>query len=483
MTLKSVFMKSMVILLFVSFFHDSFSQPIVLPLEKSLDLTISKTGDERQYVPISENVKIFEQVRLRYGKKIELSGPQTDYLRKMLIQSVKNVLDLKFSPDFMVNSKVCFNEKGEISYVFFDIKPFFFKNTDQVLQEKLPAELDRKKLKLEHVSSCIIPVSFYIRVETKNPGRNISLRDSSVTSLEDLMNVKDSLKIKRINLSGLDLKFIPNQIYRFRNLEELDLQGNEISVFELQMHRLPKLFKIDLSSNQLDQKNISIDKNKSLRILNLQKNAISDIPLSVRHCKRLESLWLGGNILALKTKSFRGLRHLEDLNLYNNSLAVLPEGLKKLRHLKVIDLYYNEFKEMPLVLTKLKRLETLAIAHNRLKFIDPKFVKLNKLTTFYAHHNELTSLPMDMEEMKNLRKLDLGYNNLEILPAFIYELPDLEELDISFNQLAAFPDRIVDNKKLKSVFFNGNAFLKQNPESSYIMWMNKMKLNKTMVYY
>ncbi|WP_170982800.1 leucine-rich repeat domain-containing protein [Dyadobacter frigoris] len=476
-------MKILAILLLACCIDDSFSQPIVLPLEKSLDLTVSKTGDERQYVPIPENVKILEDVRLISRKEIKLSGQQTDYIRKMLIQSVRNVLDLKFAPDLMINSKVCFNKEGEISHVFFDIKPFFFKNIDQVLQDKLPAELIRNNFKLENVNDCIISVSFYIRIKSENFGRIISKRDSSITSVEELLNVSDSLNVKRINLSGLDLKVIPDQIYRFRNLEELDLQGNEISVVHLQMNRLPKLFKIDLSSNQLDQKNISIDKNKSLRILNLQKNAISDIPLSVHLCKKLESLWLGGNILALKTKSFRRLRHLEDLNLYNNGLTELPLGLKKLRRLKIIDLYYNEFKEMPVVLTKLKRLQTLAIAHNRLKFIDPQITKLHRLRTFYAHHNELVSLPSVMEKMKNLKKLDLGYNKLEKPPAFIYRLPDLEELDISFNQLTVFPKEIAGNKNLKSVFFNGNAFIKQSPESSYILWINKMKTNNTLVYY
>lgn len=476
-------MKKIVILLLVFCPRHSFSQPIVLPLERSLDFTVSKSGDERQYIPIPENVKILEHVRSTLRKEVELSGMEVDTIRKMLIQSVRHVLDLKFAPDLMINSKVCFDARGEISHLFFDIKPFFFKNIDQVLQEKLPAELNRKKFKLENVRNCIVPISFYIRIRTENFGRLISPSESSITSVEELVNSKDSLKVKRINLSGLNLKVIPETIYRFPNLEELDLQGNEISVVHLQMDRLPKLFKIDLSSNQLDQKNFSIDKNKSLRILNLQKNAITDIPLAVSRCKKLESLWLGGNILSFKTQSFRGLRHLEDLNLYNNALTKLPKSLRKLRRLKVIDLYYNEFIEMPLALTKLKRLETLAIAHNRLKIIDHRIAKLHKLSTFYVHHNELISLPPIMEKMKNLNKLDLGYNKFELLPSFIYSLPNLEELDISFNRLTEFPREVVGNINLKTIFFNGNPFIKQSPEKSYILWIDKMKLNNTSVYY
>lgn len=476
--------KRIIFTLLITFcLDDSFSQPIVLPLEKSLDFTVSKTGDERQYAPVPENIKILEQIHSISLKKVELSGQQTDSLRNMLIQSVRNVLDLKFTPDIMINTQVCFNANGMISYVFFKIKPFFFKNADQILQEKLPAELGGINLKLQNISNCVIPVSFYIRLKSERFERMILKRDSCITSVEELIHCSDSLKIKRINLSGLDLKIIPNQIYRFKNLEELDLQNNEISAVHLQMHRLPKLFKIDISSNQLNEKNIFIEKNKSLRILNLQKNAIGDVPLSVRHCKKLESLWLGGNVLALGSKSFHGLRHLQDLNLYNNALTELPSSLKKLRRLKIIDLYYNEFNEMPLVLAKLRKLQTLAIAHNKLKSVIPQIKKLHRLRTFYAHHNDLITLPPEIGKMKILKILDIGYNRLEALPTFFHRLKNLQELDISFNQLAVFPTEIKRNKNLKSVFFNGNPFIRKYPESAYIYQVNEMKLNNILVYY
>jgi Leucine-rich repeat (LRR) protein len=459
------------------------AQPLVLPLEKSLALTLSADGNERQYAPVPSNVSIYKEVRSKLSHKVNLNGAERDSLRTVLIRAAFKVLDSGHYPDFMVNAKVCFTGRGEISHVFFTIKPFFFRDIDQLMVDKLPVELTKQHFVLSQAASTEVPISFYLRRSGRNSARNIAWQDSTLTTSEELRTCIDTLRIKRLNLSSLDLNLTPKEIYRFPNLEQLDLHDNKISSFNLEMRRLPRLRHIDLSANQLDEKNIVISKNKSVRILNLQKNAMADIPESIRENKGLRSLWLGGNALgALNNRSFKKLRQLEDLNLYNNGLVDLPFRVRKLKRLKVIDLYYNEFIKIPRGILKLRRLEWLAVSHNRVETIDPEIGNLKRLHAFYAHHNRLNQLPAAIYCIKNLTILDLGYNQFSNFPNRIADFSELKELDLSYNKLNQFPAGLTGIMKLRTAFLAGNPFVK-NLAGSEKLQLEQLRKNGVEVFH
>ncbi|MCE7059071.1 leucine-rich repeat domain-containing protein [Dyadobacter sp. CY343] len=311
-----------------------------------------------------------------------------------------------------------------------------------------------------------------------------STRDSTISAIDALSEMRDTLGIKYISLSKSLLNTIPAAIYRFPNVEALLLSDNDIEAVELDLSRLPKLKQIDLTGNILRDGSIRLSKNKSLKMLMLQKNQLNDIPAAVKRCKGLEMLWLGSNSLSkLSNKSFRRAKSVLDLNFYKSGLAVLPKGIKKMKRLEVLDLYYNNLKSLPKTITKLRNLTHLAIAHNQIEALPADIEKLSKIHTLYAHHNHLSKLPESFNKMKNLKLLDLGYNWFVQFPEPLTSFVNLQELDLSSNNFQDFPEQLLQIQKLERLHLRGNPFLKPGSDIIYSKQLSVLKDKNIEVFY
>ena len=54
-------------------------------------------------------------------------------------------------------------------------------------------------------------------------------------------------QVRKINLSGRNLKFIPDNVFQYTNLEKLDLSNNRIEIIPNDILKLRKLRTLDLS--------------------------------------------------------------------------------------------------------------------------------------------------------------------------------------------------------------------------------------------
>jgi len=109
--------------------------------------------------------------------------------------------------------------------------------------------------------------------------------------------VTDAKKTKKVDLSHMQLKEIPEQVLKIKNLEYLNLSNNNITTIPSSISNLTSLKTLDLSSNQL-----------------------ISIPASISGCVELETLILS----------------------YNTNLQSLPPSLTTLSNIKEVRLFENE---------------------------------------------------------------------------------------------------------------------------------------------
>lgn len=292
--------------------------------------------------------------------------------------------------------------------------------------------------------------------------------------------------VTMLAFNQLELRTVPEIVYRFPKLEELDLSVNLLNELPARLtSEIPTLKRLSLYKNAIPNDSVFITRNKHLLALNLQGNKLTRIPASVSLNRRLESLWLGNNDLnELNTKPLRRLRQLNDLNLYNAGLTRLPKTIGRLKQVKVLDLYYNKFTELPRQVGKMKRLEQLAVAHNDLKELPASLSKLRGLQVLFAHHNRLSQLPTEFSRLQQLRVLDLGYNWFTLVPNILGSLPALEELDLNNNNLQEFPTVLFSMKNLKKVYMGSNPlFGREAMNSPYAPQIKQLEANNTQVSY
>lgn len=292
--------------------------------------------------------------------------------------------------------------------------------------------------------------------------------------------------VRMLAFNQLELKIIPDVVYRFPKLEELDLSRNLLN--ELPAHLtadIPSLKRLSLLYNAIPDDSVFFAPNRHLVALNLQGNKLTRVPPSVRRNRRLESLWLGNNALAsLDMKPLRRLRRLNDLNLYNAGLTTLPKSIRRLKRLTVLDLYYNKFRQLPWQVGRMKRLEQLAVAYNDLTELPASLAKLRRLQKLYAHHNRISQLPDDFRQLQNLRVLDLSYNWFAVPAPVLATLPALEELDLSNNNIGELPPALGNLKSLKKLYLRSNPLTTKDAKAGpYAPVINQLEANQTEVFY
>ncbi|WP_192579165.1 leucine-rich repeat domain-containing protein [Dyadobacter aurulentus] len=392
--------------------------------------------------------------------------------------------------DVYVNGSAVVNKQGKPEYFFVSVtSPFQFKPNNRSEEFDSLAIVLATHLR-PFVESFISKRTIGRKtVVTMSSTANIrpvvrSTRDSTISSIDALSEIQDTLGIKYISLSKSLLTTIPAAVYRFPNVEALLLSDNDIESVDLNLSRLPKLKQIDMTGNILRDGSIRLSKNKSLKMLMLQKNQLNDIPRAVKRCKGLEMLWLGSNRLSkLRSKSFRRTKSVLDLNFYKSGLTVLPSGIKKMKRLEVLDLYYNNLKSLPKTITKLRSLTHLAIAHNQIEALPADIEKLSKVHTLYAHHNHLSKLPERFSKIKNLKLLDLGYNWFVQFPEPLTSFVNLQELDLSSNNFQDFPEQLLKIQKLEKLYLRGNPFIKPGSDIMYSKQLSVLKDRNIEVFY
>ncbi|XP_062543314.1 protein windpipe [Armigeres subalbatus] len=117
---------------------------------------------------------------------------------------------------------------------------------------------------------------------------NASIACSSASGLR---SIDKSLPIKRLVLSGLELKKIPAHLENIRNITELDLSDNQLAEVN---HLGKRIRRLNLSQNRITSGKLSKIP-LYVESLNLSHNDITYLPLYLMKLKKLRSIELADN--------------------------------------------------------------------------------------------------------------------------------------------------------------------------------------------
>ena len=141
-------------------------------------------------------------------------------------------------------------------------------------------------------------------------------------------------------LSFNQLKQIPGEVSKFKNLEKLQVASNELSFVPSEIFCLEQMENIDLSYNHIASLPEALlgQVSQSLRILNLSNNQLVSFPDYFAQSK-ISHLDLSKNRFQEVPESVSHLRHLESLNFGKNyDIKRVPYELGGLRQLKSLAL-------------------------------------------------------------------------------------------------------------------------------------------------
>ena len=266
-------------------------------------------------------------------------------------------------------------------------------------------------------------------------------------------------KSRELNLSELELEYLPDCIGQLALLQTLDLSFNKLQQLPDSIGRLAQLQELDLTDNQLQQLPDSIGHLAKLQKLDLTNNQLQQLPDSIGHLAKLQKLDLTNNQLQQLPYSFGRLAQLQELALSDNQLQQLPDSIGHLAKLQKLALYDNQLQQLPDSIGHLAKLQKLDIAHNNLQQLPYSIGRLAQLQELALSDNQLQRLPDSIGHLAKLQKLALSDNQLQQLPDYIGRLAQLQNLALSDNQLQQLPDSLLKLKKLEICSLNGNKAL------------------------
>lgn len=285
-----------------------------------------------------------------------------------------------------------------------------------------------------------------------------------------------------INLNGLELEKIPDELFNLSKVKKLDFNHNNLTEIPQELFSMQNLSSLDFSNNKLREIPSEINKLQNLEELYLFGNLLSAIPYEeLVGLQKLRLLHLGNNPINFTDfkNNISKLQSIESLYLWGTRLDVFPEEITELSNLRDLILNRNNIASLPPSIGKLRDLRTLAIGHNKLLSIPNEIGLLTFLEILDLSHNNITDLPKEIGNLINLNRFFINANRIVELPPEIGKLRNLEWLfagnrdairkgkrlffvedeenkGMLGNKLLHLPKEIVNLKKLKGLDLSGN---------------------------
>ncbi|KIC73004.1 putative lipoprotein, partial [Neochlamydia sp. TUME1] len=194
---------------------------------------------------------------------------------------------------------------------------------------------------------------------------------------------------------------------------------------------------LDLSRIDLTYLPPEICQLSQLQTLDLRENQLTALPTEIGQLSELQYLYLNQNQLTSLPAEISQLSQLQELHLSQNQLTALPAEIGQLSELQTLDLRENELNNLPAEIGRLPQLQWLGLSQNQLTSLPEEIGRLSQLQELYLNQNQLTSLPAEIGQLSQLEWLDLNQNQLTSLPEEIGQLSQLEWLDLNQNQLTS----------------------------------------------
>ncbi len=260
-----------------------------------------------------------------------------------------------------------------------------------------------------------------------------------------------------INLSGNNLKDVPNEFTSLTNLTELDLSRNLFQHIPEEFEMLKNLKFLQMSHNHISE--IMCSKMQSMQILYLDYNNLKEDMDKICSWNTMTELYLSHNNYSIIPTDLTNLKHLFKVDMSHNTVQTVPVFLFEMG-IKQINLE-NNYIEVIEFEARLKRsvTEIVNISHNYFKQL-PAVKYLPKLKVLMANHNFISEVKGTLDGSSCLETLDLSYNVLENIDIGGDNLPSLQVLNMKENLLKQFPDEVCNLPKLREFTITSNRLTK-----------------------
>ena len=207
--------------------------------------------------------------------------------------------------------------------------------------------------------ACLPVVSTALRLFFPTRITRIVCTDAHLTCLP--ASICGLKRIRTINVRGNDLKSLPDDLYKLRNLEMLDVSFNAITKLP-ELRKSTNLRTLNAMNNRIREVPVMPP---SLIILGLKGNEIERIAEDVFDlATEIEQLYLTSNLLTSLPASISKLHKLRKLQASHNRLTSVPAGLAELPHLEMLRLAVNELESLPDSLLRSPALSWLSLQGN-----------------------------------------------------------------------------------------------------------------------
>lgn len=233
----------------------------------------------------------------------------------------------------------------------------------------------------------------------------------------DKMNKAD---IKKLDLSYLELKEIPKEVWDLKDLVSLNISGAYIDSLPPEISNLSNLQVLDISDCNFECFPKEVLTLKSLTELDISFMPFEELP-----------------------EGFEELKSLKKLYMKKCKFQVVPEVLSKLPLLSHLDLSQQECDEPIIFSLELPKLKSLSLASNRgislcrslsnltnlditnchLQEFPPRVLEMHKLSVLHMSFNYFNGLPKEFVQLNMIKDLDLDLfsinnNEIDILKQF-----------------------------------------------------------------
>ncbi len=241
----------------------------------------------------------------------------------------------------------------------------------------------------------------------------------------------------------------PDQIATFDSegrIIELDLSGLRISELPDQLFTFSSLKKLDISHNYLKELPNSFESLENLRVLIIHNNELVDLPSSLYSLPLLEELDASQNFITSLPEAMIGMGSLQVLRLAANRLEELPFSLSGMSGIQILELQNNLLQTLPIKVESMMSLWYLNLGQNLYNKLTMVIEPGSNLRELYLHGNQLTELNLVSSDYSQilLERLGLWDNRLAFLPDGLDRMPHLRDVSFVGNSLTMSNSEIID---------------------------------------
>ena len=167
---------------------------------------------------------------------------------------------------------------------------------------------------------------------TPSNEHKIIFKDQLITDLsEAIKRIKDCQEknAKTLNLTGLKLTELPDELFKLKQLESLDLYDNLLTELPERIGELNNLKELLASKNKLTELPENIGELKKLTTIKLDENNFKFFPEILTPLKSIQYISLEDNHIDVLHHTVQNIENLRSLDVRNNPVWNIPDGRKK----------------------------------------------------------------------------------------------------------------------------------------------------------